>query len=140
MDHTYRQSSAMTFQPIAFDSKEKTFLLPEIHASVTNTIIPSQISKSKISITNNHPLTSSSAFQSWEPNKSPAKHPASLTGQQQQLLSQPNSQGHTYLNKLQFRTETMPELFYEPLGYGRSPQVLPKHKGLYTNSKTEVTV
>ncbi|XP_058260713.1 uncharacterized protein LOC131362598 isoform X2 [Hemibagrus wyckioides] len=141
MDHTYRQSSPTTFQPIAFHSKEKPFLLPpEIHTPVTNTITPSQMAKSKISITNSHPLTSSSAFQAWEPSKSPVKLHASLTVQQQPSVTQPNSRGHVYLNKLQFRTETLPELFCQPLGYGRSPQVLPKHKGLHTNSKTEVTV
>ncbi|XP_060721201.1 protein shisa-8-like [Tachysurus vachellii] len=141
MDNTYRQSSPTTFQPIAFHSKEKPFLLPpEIHAPVSNTITPSQIPKSKISITNDHPLTSNSAFQTWESSKSPAKFHFSLTGQQQLSVSQPNSRGHDYINKLQFRTETLPELVYQPLGYGRSPQALPKHKGLHTNSKTEVTV
>ncbi|KAM9434608.1 uncharacterized protein Hap1MRO34_002367 [Clarias gariepinus] len=138
---TYRQSSNTTFQSIAFHSKEKPFLLPpEIHIPVTNTIIPSQIPKSKISRTNTHPQTSIPAFQSWESSKSPAQHHVSLTNQPQPSVSQSNNQGHTYLNKHQFRTETLPELFYQPIGYGRSPQVIPKHKGLHTNSKTEVTV
>ncbi|KAB5517554.1 hypothetical protein PHYPO_G00168460 [Pangasianodon hypophthalmus] len=141
MDQTYRQSSPTTFQPIAFHSKEKPFLLPsEIHVPVVNTITPSLIPKSKNSRTNNHPLTAISAFQAWEPSKNPAQHHVSLTGQPQPSMSQPNSRDHPYLNKLQFRTETLPELFYQPLGYGRSPQILPKHKGLHTNSKTEVTV
>ncbi|KAI5087547.1 protein shisa-9-like isoform X2 [Silurus meridionalis] len=144
MDRTNRQSSPTTFYPIAFQSNEKPFLLPpEIHIPVTNNMTPSQ--KSKIS--NTHPLTSISAFPAWEPSKSTASTTTqstaqyvSLTVQPQRSMSQPNSHGHTYLNKLQFRTETLPEAFYPPLGYGRSPQVLPKHKGLYTNSKTEVTV
>ncbi|TTY87655.1 Protein shisa-9B [Bagarius yarrelli] len=110
----------------------------EIHVPVTNTV--TQIPKSKISITNNHPLTSSSAFQVWETSNSPVKHHATLTGQQQPSMTQPNSRGHAYLTKLQFKTETLPELFYQPLGFGRSPQVPPKYKGLKTNSKTEVTV
>lgn len=141
MDQTYCQSSPTTFQPIAFHSKEKPFLLPpEIHFPVTNTITPSQIPKSKISRTNTQPLISISAFQAWESSKSPAQHHVSLTGQPQPSMSQPNNRGHIYLNKFQFRTETLPELMYQPLGYKHSPQALPKHKGLHTNSKTEVTV
>ncbi|KAF4080906.1 hypothetical protein AMELA_G00176980 [Ameiurus melas] len=141
MDQTYSQSSPMTFQPIAFHSKEKPFLLPpEIHIPVTNTITPSQIPKSKISRTNTQPLTSISAFHAWESSKSPAQHHVSLTGQPQPSTSQPNNRGHIYLNKFQFRTETLPELMYQPLGYRHSPQALPKNKGLHTNSKTEVTV
>lgn len=141
MDHTYRQSSSMTFQPIAFHSKEKPFLLPpEMHIPVANIITPSQIPKSKISNTNTHSLTTVSAFQAWQLSKGPSQHQVSLAGQPQPLISQPSSRGHAYLNKLQFRTETFPELFHQPAGYGNSPHVLPKHKGLHTNSKTEVTV
>lgn len=141
MDHTYRQSSSMTFQPIAFHSKEKPLLLPpEMHVPDPNIITPSQIHKSKISGTNTHLLTSISGFQAWELSKSPAQHHVSLSGQPQPSVSQPNSRTHAYLNKLQFRTETLPELFHQPLGYGHSPQVLPKHKGHHTNSMTEVTV
>lgn len=141
MDQTYRQSSPTTFQPVALHSKEKPFLLPpEIHVPVANTITSSQIPKSKISRTNTHPLTSISAFHAWEPSKGLAQQHVALTGQPQPSMSQSNSRGHPHSNKLPFRTETLPELFYQPLGYGRSPQVLPKHKGLHTNSKTEVTV
>lgn len=141
MDHTYRQPSSTTFQPIAFPSKEKPFLLPpEMHVPVANIVTPSQIPKSNISRTNTHSLTSISALHAWELSKSSAQHHVSLTAQPQPSMSQPNSRSHAYLNNLQFRTETLPELFHQPLGYGRSPQVLAKHKGLHTNSKTEVTV
>lgn len=141
MDHTYRQPSSTAFQPIAFHSKEKPFLLPpEMRVPVANIVTPSQIPKSNISRNNTHSLTSISAFHTWELSKAPAQHHVSLTSQAQPSVSQPNSRGHAYLNNLQFRTETLPELFHQPMGYGRSPQVPPKHKGLHTNSKTEVTV
>lgn len=141
MDHKYHHSSSTTFQPIAFHAKEKPFLLPaELHIPVANIVTPSQIPRSKISRTNTHSVTSISAFQAWELSKGPAQHHISLTGQPQPSMSQPNSQGNAYLNKLQFRTETLPEPFHQPLGYRRSPQVLHKHKGPHTNSKTEVTV
>lgn len=140
MERTYHHPSPMTFQSIAFHSKEKPFLLPpEIHVPVANIVTPSLIPKSKISRSNTHSLTPISGFQAWELNKSPAQHHVSLTGHSHPSLSQPNSRGHAYINKLQFRTETLPELFPQPLGYGRSPQLLSKHKGLHVN-KTEVTV
>ena len=74
-----------------------------------------------------------------------AQQQAQQAQQQQQGL--PNSsrrQGQAaYTNvKRQFSIETLPELFSQPaaLGYGQSPHMHPKHKGLPTNSKTEVTV
>ncbi|GLD45639.1 protein shisa-8-like protein [Lates japonicus] len=60
--------------------------------------------------------------------------------QQHQPLHQQSSRRQAYSNKRQFSIETLPELFSQPLGYGHSPHVHPKHKGLPTNSKTEVTV
>jgi len=57
-----------------------------------------------------------------------------------QPLHQQNSRRMAYSNKRQFSIETLPELFSQPLGYSHSPHVHPKHKGLPTNSKTEVTV
>ncbi|XP_062386895.1 protein shisa-8 [Sardina pilchardus] len=60
---------------------------------------------------------------------------------QAQAQGQPNSRRQAYSNKRQFSIETLPELFSQPpLGYGQSPHMHPKHKGLPTNSKTEVTV
>ncbi|XP_032392388.1 protein shisa-9 isoform X2 [Etheostoma spectabile] len=191
VDYTHRQSPP-TFQPINFHPKDKPFLPPpDIHAPLAITINTSQIPKPKISKTNTHPLTSSSAFKAWDPSKSHIQHPVAthmvLQGQQhhpiqqqqqqqhhpiqqqqqhhpiqqqqqlhhpiqqQQLhhpiqqhqhqsLHQQNSRRQAYSNKRQFSIETLPELFSQPLGYGHSPHVHPKHKGLPTNSKTEVTV
>ncbi|XP_061905888.1 protein shisa-8 [Entelurus aequoreus] len=149
VDYTHRQSPP-TFQPINFHPKEKSFLPPpDIHAPLAITINASQIPKPKISKTNTHPLTSGSAFKAWDPSKSHAQRPAaSHMGQQHhpiqlqhhQPLHQPNSRRHAYSNKRQFSIETLPELFSQPLAYGHSPHVHPKHKGLPTNSKTEVTV
>uniref|UniRef100_A0A3P9M2M7 Shisa N-terminal domain-containing protein n=1 Tax=Oryzias latipes TaxID=8090 RepID=A0A3P9M2M7_ORYLA len=65
-------------------------------------------------------------------------HP--IQQQQHQPLHQQNSRRQAYSNKRQFSIETLPELFSQPLGYGHSPHMHPKHKGLPTNSKTEVTV
>ncbi|XP_077939660.1 protein shisa-8 isoform X2 [Gasterosteus aculeatus] len=158
VDYTHRQSPP-TFQPINFHPKDKPFLPPpDIHAPLAITINASQIPKPKISKTNTHPLTSSSAFKAWDPSKSHIQHPVAthmvLQGQQQhhpiqqqqqqqqhhQPLHQQNSRRLAYSNKRQFSIETLPELFSQPLGYSRSPHVHPKHKGLPTNSKTEVTV
>ncbi|KAM8844154.1 protein shisa-8 isoform 1-T1 [Spinachia spinachia] len=153
VDYTHRQSPP-TFQPINFHPKDKPFLPPpDIHAPLAITINASQIPKPKISKTNTHPLTSSSAFKAWDPSKSHIQHPVAthmvLQGPQQhhpiqqqhhQPLHQQNSRRLAYSNKRQFSIETLPELFSQPLGYSRSPHVHPKHKGLPTNSKTEVTV
>ncbi|XP_062421815.1 protein shisa-8 isoform X3 [Pungitius pungitius] len=152
VDYTHRQSPP-TFQPINFHPKDKPFLPPpDIHAPLAITINASQIPKPKISKTNTHPLTSSSAFKAWDPSKSHMQHPVAthmvLQGQQHhpiqqqhhQPLHQQNSRRLAYSNKRQFSIETLPELFSQPLGYSRSPHVHPKHKGLPTNSKTEVTV
>ncbi|XP_035852635.1 protein shisa-9 isoform X1 [Sander lucioperca] len=194
VDYTHRQSPP-TFQPINFHPKDKPFLPPpDIHAPLAITINTSQIPKPKISKTNTHPLTSSSAFKAWDPSKSHIQHPVAthmvlqgqqhhpiqqqqqqhhhhpiqqqqqqhhpIQQQQQQLhhpiqqqqlhhpiqqqqhqsLHQQNSRRQAYSNKRQFSIETLPELFSQPLGYGHSPHVHPKHKGLPTNSKTEVTV
>ncbi|KAG9279183.1 protein shisa-9-like isoform X1 [Astyanax mexicanus] len=141
VDYTHRQSSPATFQPIAFHPKDKPFLPPpDIHAPLAITITPAQFPKPKISKTNTHPLTSSSAFKAWDPSKSPVQHQVPLMGQPQPPQSHPNSRRQAYSNKRQFSIETLPELFSQPLGYGQSPHLLPKHKGLPTNSKTEVTV
>ncbi|XP_077475789.1 protein shisa-8 [Stigmatopora argus] len=154
VDYTHRQSPP-TFQPINFHPKEKSFLPPpDIHAPLAITINASQVPKPKISKTNTHPLTSGSAFKAWDPAKSHVQRPAAShmvlqapqhhhTIQQQHhqpLHHQPNSRRQAYSNKRQFSIETLPELFSQPLGYGHSPHVHPKHKGLPTNSKTEVTV
>ncbi|XP_012991409.2 protein shisa-8 isoform X3 [Esox lucius] len=175
VDYTRHQSSPPTFQPIAFH-KDKPFLPPpDIHAPLAITITAGQLPKPKISKTNTHQLTSSSAFKAWDPSKGHIQHPtASHVGQaqqhqqqlhqqqlhqqqlhqqqlhqqqlhqqqlhQQQLHQQPNSRRQAYSNKRQFSIETLPELFSHPLGYGQSPHVHPKNKGLPTNSKTEVTV
>ncbi|XP_047184318.1 protein shisa-8 [Scophthalmus maximus] len=185
VDYTHRQSPP-TFQPINFHPKDKPFLPPpDIHAPLAITINTTQIPKPKISKTNTHPLTSSSAFKVWDPSKSHAPHPVAthmaLQGQQhhpvqqqqhqplhqqqqqhqhqplhqqqhqplhqqqhqhqhQPLHQQPHHRRQAYSNKRQFSIETLPELFSQPLGYGHSPRMHPKHKGLPTNSKTEVTV
>ncbi|XP_076006249.1 uncharacterized protein LOC143000720 [Genypterus blacodes] len=153
IDYTHRQSPP-TFQPINFHPKDKPFLPPpDIHAPLAITINASQIPKPKISKTNSHPLTSSSAFKAWDPVKSHTQHQVAHMGlqaqqhlaiqqqqQQHQLLLQQNSRRQTYSNKRQFSIETLPELFTQPLGYGHSPHMHPKHKVLPTNSKTEVTV
>ncbi|XP_061556584.1 protein shisa-8 isoform X2 [Phycodurus eques] len=154
VDYTHRQSPP-TFQPIKFHPKEKSFLPPpDIHAPLAITINASQIPKPKISKTNTQPLTSGSAFKAWDPSKSHVQRPAAshmvLQGPQhhhtiqqqhhQPLHHQPNSRRQAYSNKRQFSIETLPELFSQPLGYGHSPHTHPKHKGLPTNSKTEVTV
>lgn len=156
MDYNPRQtSSPPTFQPIAFHPKDKPFLPPpDIHAplAITATIAP--LSKPKISKTNTHPLTSTSAFKVWDPSKSHVQHPQvahvgpvslqptlqTLQSLQSQAHGQPNSRRQAFTNKQQFSIETLPELFSQPLGYGQSPHLHPKHKGLPTNSKTEVTV
>nr|XP_046186493.1 protein shisa-9-like [Oncorhynchus gorbuscha] len=110
-----------------------------IHAPLAITITAAQLPKPKVSKTNTHPLTSSSAFKVWDPSKGHVQHPtASHIGQQ--LHQQPNSRRQAYSNKRQFSIETLPELFSQPLGYGQSPHMHPKNKGLPTNSKTEVTV
>ena len=153
VDYTHRQSPP-TFQPINFHPKDKPFLPPpDVHAPLAITINASQIPKPKISKTNTHPLTSSSAFKAWDPSKSHIQHPVAshmtLQGQQHHpiqqqpqhhTLHQQNSRRQAYSNKRQFSIETLPELFSQPLGYGHSPHMHPKHKGLPTNSKTEVTV
>ncbi|KAK0152206.1 hypothetical protein N1851_006439 [Merluccius polli] len=176
VDYGHRQSPP-SFQPVSFHPKDKPFLPPpDIHAPLALTLAnASQIPKPKITKTNTHPLTSSSAFKDWDPSKShpggPSPHlgqihmglPAGLMGQQQHhpihqhqqhhLLSsqlqlqqlqqhqqQQQSRRQLYSNKRQFSIETLPELFSQPLAYGHSPHVHPKHKGLTTNSKTEVTV
>ncbi|KAK1877834.1 hypothetical protein KUDE01_003142 [Dissostichus eleginoides] len=205
VDYTHRQSPP-TFQPINFHPKDKPFLPPpDIHAPLAITINASQIPKPKISKTNTHPLTSSSAFKAWDPSKSHMQHPVAshiglqgpqhhpiqqqqqqqqhqqqqqqhqqhqqqqqqqqhqqqqqqqhqslqqqhhslqqqhhaLQQHQHQSLQQQNSRRLAYSNKRQFSIETLPELFSQPLSYGHSPHVHPKHKGLPTNSKTEVTV
>ncbi|XP_026063647.1 protein shisa-9-like isoform X2 [Carassius auratus] len=141
MDYVHRQSSPATFQPIAFHPKDKHFLPPpDIHTPLAITITSAQVPKPKISKTNTHPLTSSSAFKVWDPNKSHVQHQVPLMMQPQPPLSQPNSRRQAFSNKRQFSIETLPELFTQPLGYGQSPHLHPKHKGLPTNSKTEVTV
>ncbi|XP_042183453.1 protein shisa-8-like isoform X1 [Oncorhynchus tshawytscha] len=161
VDYSRHHSSPPTFQPIAFH-KDKPFLPPpDIHAPLAITITAAQLPKPKISKTNTHPLTSSSAFKVWDPSKGHVQHPtASHIGQalqqhpqhaqhqqhpqhqqhQQQLHQQPNSRRQAYSNKRKFSIETLPELFSQPLGYGQSPHMHPKNKGLPTNSKTEVTV
>ncbi|KAF7199035.1 protein shisa-9-like, partial [Nothobranchius furzeri] len=152
VDYTHRQSPP-TFQPINFHPKDKPFLPPpDIHAPLAITINASQIPKPKISKTNTHPLTSSSAFKAWDPSKSHIQHPTAthmsiggpphhpIQQQQHQVLHQQNSRRQAYSNKRQFSIETLPELFSQPLGYSHSPHMHPKHKGLATNSKTEVTV
>uniref|UniRef100_UPI001CD8ACA6 protein shisa-8 n=1 Tax=Solea senegalensis TaxID=28829 RepID=UPI001CD8ACA6 len=153
VDYTHRQSPP-TFQPINFHPKDKPFLPPpDIHAPLAITINTSQMPKPKISKTNTHPLTSSSAFKVWDPSKSHVSHPVAthialqgpgqhhpIQQQHHQPLHQQNSRRQAYSNKRQFSIETLPELFSQPLGYGHSPRMLPKHKGLPTNSKTEVTV
>ncbi|XP_056609829.1 protein shisa-9 isoform X1 [Triplophysa dalaica] len=145
MDYTYRQSSPPTFQPISFHPKDKPFLPPpDIHTPLAITITSAQVPKPKISKTNTHPLTSSSAFKVWDPNKSYVQHQVPLMVQQQPPLSQPNCRRQVFSTKRQFSIETLPELFTQPLGYGHTTGVSPhlhlKHKGLPTNSKTEVTV
>uniref|UniRef100_A0A087XKY2 Protein shisa-9-like n=1 Tax=Poecilia formosa TaxID=48698 RepID=A0A087XKY2_POEFO len=131
VDYTHRQSPP-TFQPINFHPKDKPFLPPpDVHAPLAITINASQMPKPKISKTNTHPLTSSSAFKAWDPSKSHIPHPTA---------THMNSRRQAYSNKRQFSIETLPELFSQPLGYGHSPHMHPKHKGLATNSKTEVTV
>ncbi|XP_016124906.1 protein shisa-9 isoform X2 [Sinocyclocheilus grahami] len=141
MDYAHRQSSPATFQPIAFHPKDKPFLPPlDIHTPLAITITSAQVSKPKISKTNTHPLTSSSAFKVWDPNKCHVQHQVPLMMQPQPPLSQPNSRRQAFSNKRQFSIETLPELFTQPLGYRQSPHLHPKHKGLPTNSKTEVTV
>uniref|UniRef100_H2MDG2 Shisa N-terminal domain-containing protein n=1 Tax=Oryzias latipes TaxID=8090 RepID=H2MDG2_ORYLA len=130
---------------------DKPFLPPpDVHAPLAITINASQVPKPKISKTNTHPLTSSSAFKVWDPSKSHIQHPTAVhigiggqqhhPIQQHQPLHQQNSRRQAYSNKRQFSIETLPELFSQPLGYGHSPHMHPKHKGLPTNSKTEVTV
>ncbi|XP_039543421.1 protein shisa-8 isoform X2 [Pimephales promelas] len=139
MDYAHRQTSPATFQPIAFHPKDKPFLPPpDIHTPLAITITSAQVPKHKISKTNTHPLTSSSAFKVWDPNKSHVQHQVPLMAQPP--LSQPNCRRQAFTNKRQFSIETLPELFTQPLGYGQSPHLHPKHKGLPTNSKTEVTV
>uniref|UniRef100_A0A8C6TB33 Shisa N-terminal domain-containing protein n=1 Tax=Neogobius melanostomus TaxID=47308 RepID=A0A8C6TB33_9GOBI len=64
-------------------------------------------------------------------------HP--MPPQQHHSLHQQNRR-QIYSTRRQFSIETLPELFSQPLGYGHSPLMHPKHKGLPTNSKTEVTV
>lgn len=146
LEYSHRQSPP-TFQPINFHPKDKPFLPPpDIHAPLAITINASQMPRPKISKTNTHPLTSSSAFKAWDPSKSHIQqhshvgllhHP--MPPQQHQGLHQQNRR-QIYSNKRQFSIETLPELFSQPLSYGHSPLMHPKHKGLPTNSKTEVTV
>lgn len=147
VDYSHRQSPP-TFQPINFHPKDKPFLPPpDVHAPLAITINSALIPKPKISKTNTHPLTSSSAFKVWDPSKShaPPPHPAHLGLQgaphhPHAPLPPPGARRQAYSSKRQFSIETLPELFSQPLGYGHSPRTHPKHKGLPTNSKTEVTV
>ncbi|XP_051994475.1 protein shisa-9-like [Xyrauchen texanus] len=140
MDYTHRQFSPATFQPITFHHKDKYFLPPpDVHTPLA-IITSAQVPKHKISKTNTHPLTTSSAFKAWDPSKSHIQHQVPLMAQQQLPMSQPNSRHQAFSTKRQFSIETLPELFSQPLGYGQSPHIHPKHKGLPTNSKTEVTV
>ncbi|XP_069052988.1 protein shisa-8 isoform X2 [Lepisosteus oculatus] len=123
-----------TFQPIALHPKEKPLLPPpDLHGPLAVTLSSTPLAKTKISKTNTHPLTPSSAFRAWDPSKSHAHTRAPHAGQ-----SANRRQG--YSSKRQFSIETLPELFTQPLGYGHAPPPPPKHKGFSTNSKTEVTV
>ncbi|XP_051987721.1 protein shisa-9-like isoform X2 [Xyrauchen texanus] len=141
MEYTHRQSSPATFQPIAFHPKDKPFLPPpDIHTPLAITITSAQVPKPKISKTSTHPLTTSSAFKVWDPSKCHIQHQVPLMSQQQPPMSQPNSRRQAFSTKRQFSIETLPELFSQPLGYGQSPHLHHNHKGLHTNSKTEVTV
>ncbi|XP_035253308.1 protein shisa-8 [Anguilla anguilla] len=136
IDYSHHQAPPPTFQPIAFHPKDKPFLPPpDIHAPLAITIPPSQLAKPKISKTNTHPLTSSSAFKAWDPTKSHAQQTPSNMGQ-------PSSRHQAFSNRRQYSVETLPELFSQPLGYGHTshPSQHQKNKGLPTNSKTEVTV
>ncbi|KAJ8387600.1 hypothetical protein AAFF_G00152960 [Aldrovandia affinis] len=137
IDYSHHQAPPPPFQSIAFHTKDKPFLPPpDIHAPLAITITAGQLAKPKISKTNTHPLTSSSAFKAWDPSKSYAQHPASNMGQ----LS---GRRLVYSNKRQYSVETLPELFCQPPGYGHSSHPTQHHhtsKGLPTNSKTEVTV
>ncbi|XP_062874958.1 protein shisa-8 [Trichomycterus rosablanca] len=150
VDYSHHQSSPATFQPISFHPKEKPFLPPpDIHVPLAITVTPSPLPKAKISKTNTNPLTSSSAFKAWDPSKSPVQHHVPFMAHPlpqplphplpAPVLSQPNSRSQAYSSKHQFSIEP-PELFSQPIGYRQSPLILPKHKNLHTNSRTEVTV
>ncbi|KAJ0000787.1 hypothetical protein NQD34_005807 [Periophthalmus magnuspinnatus] len=112
LEYAHRQSPP-TFQPINFHPKDKPFLPPpDIHAPLAITINASQIPKPKISKTNTHPLTTSSAFKAWDPSKSHIQH--SHVGalhhpmpQQHQALH-PHNRRQIYSNKRQFSIETPP--------------------------------
>ncbi|MFT7797881.1 protein shisa-9-like [Arapaima gigas] len=138
VDYSHHQATPLTFQPIALHPKEKSFMPPpDIHAPLAITISASQQPKPKISKTNTHPLTSSSAFKAWDPSKSYTQHPVSHLGQPT------SSRRQAYSGKRQFSIETLPELFSQPLGYGHSSHQMQhpqKLKGLPTNSKTEATM
>ncbi|XP_076866605.1 protein shisa-8 isoform X2 [Brachyhypopomus gauderio] len=140
VDYMHHQHSPVTFQPIILHPKDKPYLPPpDIHAPLAITITPTHLPKPKISKTNTHPLTSSSAFRAWDPVKSPAQHHVPLMGHQQLPLSHPASRHQAYSYKHHFSIETLPEMFPQHMGYALSPHLPPKHK-LPTNSKTEVTV
>uniref|UniRef100_W5N0I8 Shisa family member 8b n=1 Tax=Lepisosteus oculatus TaxID=7918 RepID=W5N0I8_LEPOC len=93
-----------TFQPIALHPKEKPLLPPpDLHGPLAVTLSSTPLAKTKISKTNTHPLTPSSAFRAWDPSKSHAHTRAPHAGQ-----SANRRQG--YSSKRQFSIETLPEL------------------------------
>ncbi|XP_023672285.1 protein shisa-9 [Paramormyrops kingsleyae] len=129
VDYVHHQPKPSTFHP-----KEKSYLpSPDIHSPLPITFAASEMPMSKISKTNQQPLTSSSAFKAWDPSRSYEQQPVSH--QEQSYDCQ-----HVYSGKSPFNTETLPELFTQSLGYGQQIHLSQKLKGVPTNSKTEVTV
>ncbi|MGH0183239.1 UNVERIFIED_CONTAM: hypothetical protein FKN15_011443 [Acipenser sinensis] len=119
-------------KPIGLHPKDKPLLqAPDLHAPLAAVLSPSPQPKSKVSKVT-HPRTSNSAFKAWD---TAHNHPH----QQPRPQHQQQSRRQAFNHKRQFSIENLPELFNQPLGYGRPP-MQPAQRQFSTNSKTEVTV
>ncbi|XP_041098160.1 protein shisa-8-like, partial [Polyodon spathula] len=119
-------------KPIGLHPKDKPLpQAPDLHTPLAAALSPSLQSKSKVSKVT-QPLTSNSAFKAWD---TAHNHPH----QQPRPQPQQQSRCQAFSHKRQFSIENLPELFNQPLGYGR-PSMQSSQRQCSTNSKTEVTV
>ncbi|XP_058872363.1 protein shisa-8-like isoform X1 [Acipenser ruthenus] len=119
-------------KPLGLHPKDKPLLqAQDLHAPLAAALSPSPQPKSKVSKVT-HPLTSNSAFKAWDTTHN---HPH----QQPRPQHQQQNRRQVFNHKRQFSIENLPELFNQPLGYGRPP-MQPAKRQFSTNSKTEVTV
>lgn len=146
MDFTQYQTPPASFQPIPMHPKDKSYLhqdksymhqaLPahDIHSPLSISIPSSHLERTRIPKTTTHPLLSGSAFKAWD---SGSRHVLRQTSHPAHAIRR-----QTHDGRRQYSTETLPEIFPQPVTYGgpSSYQYPLKQKSYQTNSKTEVTV